>query len=382
MAKNNKFLLLLILCVFFIGQGVIAATSPKRVDIFVSVPRFTPSQDPIYITGNTEELCRWKPDCRKLTPSTQSVFHTTLNVTPGEQLKLKFNRGDWKSQAADETGKAWEDFIIDVRDPSDPIVISVVNWSDLGPLRPVGQIDSYTHFFSPQLKNDRTIHVWTPDSYREESAEQYQVIYMHDGQNVFHAETSTFGVPWGIDGTITSLMEEKAIGRTIVVAIDCTEDRTEEYDFFRNGATYARFVIETVKPFIDSHYRTLKDRDHTFVMGSSMGALISLEMLWVHSDVFSAAAGLSLPAFYENEKFVSFFQSHPVPKAPVKIYFDHGDYGDDKIYEPSVKRFHQQLLSVGVHPSQIFYQVFPFAEHNEAAWARRLDIPLKFILNK
>jgi predicted alpha/beta superfamily hydrolase len=302
-------------------------------------------------------------------------------VTEGEVLKFKFHRGGWERQAADEKGTAWADYTIEQVDPSHPIVISIVNWTDLGPLSIVGQIDSYRKFFSPQLKNERTVHIWTPPAYRNEPSSNFQVIYMHDGQNVFHSETSTFGVPWGIDGTLTSLTGEKKVDRTIVVAIDCTEDRSEEYDFFRNGANYARFVVETVKPFVDSHYRTLKDRNHTFVMGSSMGALISLEMLWVHSDVFSAAAGLSLPAFYENENLGKFFQNQAAPANPVKIYFDHGDYGDDNFYEPSVKRFHTQLLSLGVDPSQILYQVFPFAEHTEVAWARRLDIPLKFLLN-
>ena len=111
-----------------------------------------------------------------------------------------------------------------------------------------------------------------------------------------------------------------------------------------------------------------------------MGAIFSLEMLWVHPEIFSSAAGLSLPAFFENEKMVTFFEKHPAPNFPVKIYFDHGNYGDDQDYEPAVKRYYSKLLSLGISPPQIFYRIFPFADHNEAAWSRRLDTPLKFML--
>jgi predicted alpha/beta superfamily hydrolase len=382
MVKHQTIWRLLVIVILIFGNWAFGFSAEvQEIEVYVNVPRFTPKGESLYLTGSTPELCHWKPDCIKMVPYAENIYYAKIkHYREWEILELKVTRGSYAKQASDGDGKAWGNLSYEFPLDPTPVVISVENWTDFGPFSVQGQVDQYSNFYSPELKNRRTIHVWTPHDYRKNQAERFQVLYMQDGQNVFYSSTSTFGVPWGVDGAIHSLLGEGAIDRTIVVAVDCTNNRTQEYDFARLGSQYADFLTYTVKPFVDSNYRTLADRSHTFVMGSSMGAIISLELLWARPEIFSAAAGLSLPAFFENEKMFRFFQETPRPHVPIKIYFDHGDYGDDQDYEPSVKKFHETLTRLGLDPKQMLYKKFPFADHDEAAWARRVAIPLKFML--
>ncbi len=56
---------------------------------------------------------------------------------------------------------------------------------------------------------------------------------------------------------------------------------------------YLQFLVEELKPFIDKRYRTLPDQQNTFVMGSSMGGLISLYAISEYPQVFGGAGCVS-----------------------------------------------------------------------------------------
>ncbi len=120
---------------------------------------------------------------------------------------------------------------------------------------------------------DRDLHAYLPPSY-ERSDRRFPGLYMHDGQNLFDATTS-FAGEWGVDETMEELAVEGL--EAIVIGIPHGEDRVREYTPFNGGGDeYLAYVVDTVKPLVDSSFRTLSDREHTGIMGSSLGALISL----------------------------------------------------------------------------------------------------------
>jgi len=120
---------------------------------------------------------------------------------------------------------------------------------------------------------DRDLHAYLPPSY-ERSDRRFPGLYMHDGQNLFDATTS-FAGEWGVDETMEELAVEGL--EAIVIGIPHGEDRVREYTPFNGcGDEYLAYVVDTVKPLVDSSFRTLSDREHTGIMGSSLGALISL----------------------------------------------------------------------------------------------------------
>ncbi|MEL6569735.1 MAG: glycoside hydrolase family 97 catalytic domain-containing protein, partial [Pseudomonadota bacterium] len=156
----------------------------------------------------------------------------------------------------------------------------------------------------------REMQVWLPKGYGE-TDQGYRVLYLHDGQNLFEDERAYTGTSWGVDETLSRLIERGDVEPTIVVALENTwETRWQEYapEAFINalpedtragiietagGAPfsddYLQFLVEEVKPYIDANYRTRTGREDTAIAGSSMGGLISLYALSEYPDVFGAA---------------------------------------------------------------------------------------------
>lgn len=96
----------------------------------------------------------------------------------------------------------------------------------------------------------------------------------------------------------------------LIIGVDCTKDRSEEYDYTLRGQLYAKFLIETLKPWVDRNFRTLSDRENTFAMGSSMGGLISMALVWHHSDgrprsLSDIFASLGTPPQYPFDRAVA-----------------------------------------------------------------------------
>lgn len=256
--------------------------------------------------------------------------------------------------------------------------------------------------FESKFVARRHVDVWCPPGYSEGN-ERYPVIYMHDGQNLFVPISSIGGVSWGMDEAITQLMDSKKMRGAIVVGIWNTDIRWREYmpqkpywtlalhrhhEAFvaRAGGdplsdSYLRFLVEEVKPFVDSKYHTLPDQRNTYVMGSSMGGLISLYAVSEYPDVFHGAGCLSTnwPAG-EHELVNEMAKIVPDP-ASHKLYFDYGTEGLDSLYEPYQAQMDKHLLELG-YADDVNWMTRKFegASHNETAWRARVELPLTFLL--
>jgi metallo-beta-lactamase class B len=168
-----------------------------------------------------------------------------------------------------------------------------------------------TAFAMPELGRTRRIWIYLPPDYAG-SARRYPVLYMHDGQNVFDDATSYAG-EWGVDEALDSLHAAGDPG-AIVVAVDNGggEHRMDEYSPWKHpqhgggeGAAYAKFLANTLKPWIDRRFRTRPDRESTAVAGSSMGGLISLHAALEHPEVFGRAAVFSPSLWFAPEVFAA-----------------------------------------------------------------------------
>jgi enterochelin esterase-like enzyme len=197
---------------------------------------------------------------------------------------------------------------------------------------------------SRYLGSRRGVHVYLPPSYRRRPNGRLPVLYLHDGQNVFSNtdSDSTFGWgSWELDRTADALARTGKMREIIMVAVDNSPKRMEEYNGRRSpGETsrtafedYESFLIEELKPQIGREYRTLSDAPNTGVMGSSMGGLCSLVLAWDHPEVFGSAACLSTAfAVWRSPKRNMLTAYHGPPK-PIRIYIDSGTVdssgGDD-----------------------------------------------------
>jgi predicted alpha/beta superfamily hydrolase len=261
-----------------------------------------------------------------------------------------------------------------------------------------------------QYLDPRNVDVWVPQDFDSTGKTRYSVLYMHDGQNLFMKGNAFGGVEWGIDETMDSLMKNNIIKRTIVVGIWNTPKRFIEYnpeDAFkkldslnrnklaseRGGSTlaniYLSFIFDELKPLIDSVFPTKPDMKNTYMMGSSMGGLISLYAFCKRLDQLKGVACISTHwpvSLKENNAFIAksyinyFSRNLPNPKQH-KLYFDHGTTTLDAWYEPYQLHMDSLCRESGYETPKDFMSLsFPGEPHNEIAWRKRAAIPLKFLL--
>jgi predicted alpha/beta superfamily hydrolase len=247
-----------------------------------------------------------------------------------------------------------------------------------------GSMAGISDFFSPQLGNTRDITLYLPPSYDENLAKRYPVLYMHDGQNLFDAGSAFGGVEWQVDESFDRLIGQGTVREAIVVGIANTEDRISEYtptadpDYGGGNAdAYLDFVQQTLKPYVDAHYRTLTGVPDTLMMGSSLGGLLSCYAGWTRSTVYGAVGCMSSSFWWDGEAFTHNVESTQ-GKRPVRFYLDAG--GDDDGAAESA-RFRDALLDHGyVSGDDLLYVFDPAGAHNESSWARRLPTALQYLL--
>lgn len=213
--------------------------------------------------------------------------------------------------------------------------------------------------------------------YAHGRGKRYAVLYAQDGQNLFDASTSFGGHEWHMDEIADSLIRAGATEEFIIVGIDNTHDRWEEYSGTKVGRYYLDFIVDRLKPFIDSVYRTKADRENTAILGSSMGGLISFYMVWQHADVVAKAACLSSGFAYDPGDVVDSAAVSTARLDGTRIYLDCGDRDLDKHFLPDNRKM-AELLRANARVQSVF-KLFPGATHNEEAWARRLWEPLVFL---
>jgi predicted alpha/beta superfamily hydrolase len=203
------------------------------------------------------------------------------------------------------------------------------------------------------------------------------VVYMHDGQNIIDPRTSFAGIDWQMDEVADSLIRQGAMEEIIIVGISSSPDRMLEYSDTTLGRAYASFVVNELKPLIDSTYRTRSDRRNTAVMGSSMGGLISFLFVWWHPEVFSKAACLSSAFLWEDNKVLHQVESAKELPHDIAIYLDCGT-AESRLL-PGFKQMHKLLGEKGlIEGKTLMGFLDEGATHNERAWARRVWRPLVF----
>jgi predicted alpha/beta superfamily hydrolase len=242
----------------------------------------------------------------------------------------------------------------------------------------VGHVEYHYNFKSNFLEQSRTIIVWLPPGYKKNVEKFYPVLYAHDGQNVFDPKTSYIGYEWQLDETSSRLIRKGKMEEIIIVAIYNTPDRLEEYSDSEKGNNYMKFIVDELVPFIDSNYRSFKDRYNTATIGSSLGGLISLLLAWKHSETFSKAACLSSSFYYDNYKIFKMIEDYSGIKKDLKIYLDSGEDG-----KHDAQKMFTLLSAKGfIIGDDIDYFYDYGANHSELAWANRLERPLLFLFGK
>jgi predicted alpha/beta superfamily hydrolase len=220
---------------------------------------------------------------------------------------------------------------------------------------------------APQLQTTKKIWIYLPENYTH-TTKKYPVMYLHDAQNLFDAATSYAG-EWRIDETLDSLKAE-----IIVVGIEHgNEKRIDELTPYKNeqygggqGNLYLEFMINQLKPYIDSHYRTKTGKYHTAIGGSSLGGLLSYYATLKYPKIFGKAMVFS-PAFWINPEVYALTEQTKTIKS--KIYFMCGDSESESM----VKDMEQMIAALNTTRCSCLHltkkQIIVNGKHTEKLWA-------------
>ncbi len=236
----------------------------------------------------------------------------------------------------------------------------------------------------------RDVRVWLPTTYAEEPERRFPVLYLMDGQNVFTAETSFGGVPWRAGETAQRLIDARRVEPLILVGVDNSgAHRTDDYTpspFHGRGGhadDFARMLIDEIKPFVDSRYRTAPEREHTAIAGASLGGLFALYVALTRPDVFSRAGALSPTVWWGHAEVLRRVAALRAA-VPLRIWLDIGKREAPPLRQ-HVRGLAELLVTKGWKKSRVTRRAtLRHAEvargrHDEASWGKRFDRVLKFL---
>lgn len=262
-------------------------------------------------------------------------------------------------------------------------------------------VDIYPHFFtnagrvekkwptftSTALPSTRAVFVYLPPTYIENDTYVADVFYMHDAQNLFDPATSYGGVEWGVDETMNAGAAGGTIREVLIVGIENTPDRIAELTptpgTLSGGKAdqYLAMVVNEIKPMVDGALRTNPSREHTGMMGSSLGGLITIHAAVKNGATFGIMGAMSPSSWWDNQEIVGEVNggwTAAGAQKPLRLYLDNGQNGDSSADTSQVVA---ALRTKGyVDGATLSYVTDPAGQHNEASWARRLPASLTFLL--
>ena len=259
----------------------------------------------------------------------------------------------------------------------------------------MGNIHIIDDFYSPLDKVNRTLRIYTPDSYEHEPGKHYPVIYMTDGQNVFaHPRSARFDT-WCVNRTLHDLCASGELQREwIVCAIDHLPDRFAEYTpwmypeaavYDPMGRKFLNNLTEFFIPHINSRYRTLTGPKNTAFIGSSLGGLMALFCGRERPDIIGRIGAVSPSVMWAD--FRTFRHWDKKQNVWTKIYLDMGSEerisvrGIHMDYASVTYDFYAHLRSLGYGEHEVHLFIDMGAAHYEADWARRFPHVCRVLLN-
>ena len=371
---------------FLIGVFLSFTASAQYTVRLIITDVATRKNDDIYVSGNFNN---WNPkdENYKLKPFGGTRKSVVLKDMATGTYAFKFTRGEWNKVETTSDGRDISDRVLEVNTDVS-FDFTIPGWKDDYPETPKRYTASPqvrimdTAFNMPQLNRKRRIWIYLPKGYAA-STKIYPVLYMNDGQNLFNEQAAAFG-EWGVDECMDTL-QNKLNKECIIIGIDHGGDkRMTEYNPYDNekygkgeGKQYVDFLANTLKPYIDSKYRTKKAPENTFIAGSSMGGLISLYAVMQYPAVFGGA-GVFSPSLFLTPLIYSdadIFSTQSMPK-----FYLYAGGKESATMVSDMKRMGDILEKKQRY--SIRRVVSPLGQHNEASWRQEFAEFYKWIINQ
>ncbi|HSB37121.1 MAG TPA: alpha/beta hydrolase-fold protein [Thermoanaerobaculia bacterium] len=241
---------------------------------------------------------------------------------------------------------------------------------------------------APGLGRPMRFRVFLPPGYAELDARRYPVLYAQDGQSLFGADG------WLLDATLNTLWGLGAMEEIIIVAVHTDEGRLDLLSPTADpghggggGPRYRDFLTETLKPYVDTFFRTRRGREDTALIGSSMGGLFSFFAAWTRPDLFGRAASLSGSFWWDRRRLVHDVAAGACPNPRPVLYVDSGAAKDPLAEDANLRDGYHHTMAMRRALTGHCYEpgrdlhvlAFPGHAHDAASWAARLAVPLQLL---
>jgi predicted alpha/beta superfamily hydrolase len=349
-----------------------------------SVPQLTPLFEPLFISGTFNQ---WQPadSAYRLQQTADGHWFVDIAVASETPIEFKFTRGDWEQAEATDSGDELQNRTC-VLHVADTLHLSIVGWRDLPGVHTVnGNVRILsTRFPMPYQNAFRRVWIYLPNNYSV-SKKSYPVWYFQDGQNLFDRSTS-FAGEWHLDENASAL-EAAGCEPGLIVGIDNGgELRMPEYSPFANeryagsgaGDAYLHWLFDELKPFVDSHFRTMPGPETTGIAGSSLGGLIAAYAVNAFPDQ-CAKAILYSPSIWLNASALLGFTQQQSPSAAARIYMVGGQNESASMVNDMVNLRNAWVTS-GLAADQVAVVVDPDGQHNEASWDAQTTVALEWTM--
>ena len=339
-----------------------------------SIPSNTPQNASIYLAGAVNG---WNAGDTNyiLQPDGLGNFQITIPEGTGTSA-FKFTRGSWATVEGNATGGFLPDRTFTFTGSPQTIDLTILSWEDLGGNNPSTaaanvQILS-SNFAIPQLNTTRKVWLYLPPDYNT-SAKNYPVLYMQDGQNLFDNATS-FSGEWQVDETLNTLFANGDYGAIVVGIDNGGSERLNEYSPWVNaqygggdGDDYMAFLANTLKPYIDSNYRTRPEPAMNALIGSSMGALIATYGACEFPDTFRKVGSMSPAYWFAINDFNNYIINGAFNLQLHRMYFVAGTTESESMMN-DVYVIRNGLFGRGLSQENALTKFDNFGQHNENYW--------------
>lgn len=375
----------------FIFSFIICQITFSQVTLIVD--EFPKGTESIYISGDFEGWTGGQESYKLI--KVEGTFSITIPEQIGS-INFKFTKGSWETVERGAEGNEIENRTFIFGNKHETINLKIASWDQVDVIQNPTITDNVfvlsEDFEIPQLKRTRRIWIYLPPNY-DTTNSSFPVVYMHDGQNIFDANSSYSG-EWGVDETLNKLYKEKDL-KLIVVGVDNGQSlRLDEYSPWENekygggeGNAYLEFIVETLKPYIDQHYNTLTNKDNTAIIGSSMGGLISHYAGMKYPEVFGKV-GVFSPAFWFAPEINEYTKTHGNIKNS-KIYFLAGGKEGSNVSFKEINEtvsgmntIRDILIEEDFPPENIKLKVVPEGIHNEKLWRENFEETIRWFFNE
>jgi predicted alpha/beta superfamily hydrolase len=343
--------------------------------VITGLPENTPEES-IYISGDFEG---WSGGNEKYRLNKVDKNYMITLPEREDAIKFKFTKGSWDTVEVKADGGQTDNRAYSFMNKNDTLKVKIEQWSD--GLTKVSTATTNVKllardFYLPGLDKNRTIWIYLPPSYNI-SSQRFPVIYMHDGQNLFD-DALAFSGEWEVDETLDRLSKEKDLNLIVVGIENGGVERINEYTPWNlpkypaeaKGDAYITSITETLKPFVDDHYRTLPDSENTAIMGSSLGGLISHYAALKNPEIFGKS-GVFSPSFELSPSSFDFAKRQSNITSS-KMYVMAGDHESDMMDEKMTEMI-ELMTSEGFPASKLNLKIVPGGEHNETLWKNEFE---------